>query len=53
VLLVSIFGNAMHVGIYQAIIYKNLAIYWWYISAFTAGLAGGTNVIGSYYVCRD
>jgi hypothetical protein len=46
VLLISIFGNAIHVIIYQAIIYKNLAEYWWYISAFIAGLSGGTNVIG-------
>ena len=46
VLLVSIFGNAMHVVIYQGIIYGHLAEYWWYVSAFTAGLAGGTNVIG-------
>ncbi len=38
----------MHVVIYQAIIDKNLAEYWWYISAFIAGLAGGTNVIGEY-----
>jgi hypothetical protein len=46
VLILSIFGNTMHVVIYQAIIYKNLAEYWWYISAFIAGLAGGTNVLG-------
>ena len=47
VLLVSIFGNALHVAVYQGIIYDHLAEYWWYIAAFIAGLAGGTNVIGS------
>lgn len=46
ILFVSIIGNAIHVGIYQAIIYKNLALFWWYIAAFTAGVSGGTNVIG-------
>jgi hypothetical protein len=52
ILLLSILGNAIHVIIYQAIIYKNLAEYWWYISAFVAGLSGGTNVLGLYsYYC--
>ncbi|CAF1522517.1 unnamed protein product, partial [Rotaria sordida] len=46
ILILSIIGNALHVIIYQAIIYKNLAEYWWYISAFIAGLAGGTNILG-------
>ncbi|CAF0849540.1 unnamed protein product [Adineta steineri] len=46
VLLLSIIGNAIHVIIYQAIVYENLPEYWWYISAFIAGLAGGTNVLG-------
>jgi hypothetical protein len=46
VLLISIFGNSIHVIVYQAIIYKHLAEYWWYISAFIAGLSGGTNVLG-------
>ncbi|CAF1424174.1 unnamed protein product [Rotaria sp. Silwood1] len=51
VLIFSLIGNAIHVIIYQAIIYKNLAEYWWYISAFIAGLAGGTNILGySRYV---
>lgn len=45
ILLLSIFGNAIHTIIYQIIIYKHLPIYWWYISAFIAGLAGGTNVL--------
>lgn len=44
-LLLSIIGNGIHVIIYQLIIYKNLPDYWWYISAFIAGLAGGTNVL--------
>jgi hypothetical protein len=46
ILLISLLGNGIHVIIYQAIIYKNLAEYWWYISSFIAGLAGGTNVLG-------
>ncbi|CAF1497661.1 unnamed protein product [Rotaria sordida] len=46
ILILSIIGNALHGIIYQAIIYKNLAEYWWYISAFIAGLAGGTNILG-------
>jgi hypothetical protein len=46
ILILSIFGNGIHVGIYLAIIYKNLPEYWWYVSAFIAGLAGGTNVLG-------
>ena len=46
ILFISLVGNAAHVIIYQAIIYRNLAVYWWYISAFIAGLAGGTNVLG-------
>jgi hypothetical protein len=46
VLLLSIFGNAIHVLIYQAIIYKSLAEYWWCIAAFIAGLSGGTNLLG-------
>jgi hypothetical protein len=46
VLLLSIFGSAIHVTIYQAIIYMHLAEYWWYIAAFIAGLAGGTNLLG-------
>ena len=46
ILFLSLVGNAIHVVIYQAIIYENLALYWWYISAFIAGFAGGTNVIG-------
>lgn len=45
ILFLSIIGNAIHVVIYQAIIYKNLALYWWYIAAFIAGFAGGTNVL--------
>ncbi|CAF4320829.1 unnamed protein product, partial [Rotaria sordida] len=48
ILILSIIGNALHVIIYQAIIYKNLGEYWWYISAFIAGLAGGTNILGYY-----
>ncbi|CAF4894331.1 unnamed protein product, partial [Rotaria sp. Silwood1] len=46
VLILSLFGNIIHVIIYQAIIYKNLAEYWWYIAAFIVGLAGGTNILG-------
>jgi hypothetical protein len=46
ILLISIIGNTIHVIIYQAIIYKNLALYWWYIAAFIAGSAGGTNLLG-------
>ncbi|CAF3101257.1 unnamed protein product [Rotaria socialis] len=46
VLIFSILGNSIHVLIYQAIIYKNLAEYWWYVAAFIAGLAGGTNILG-------
>ncbi|CAF4178992.1 unnamed protein product [Rotaria sp. Silwood2] len=46
VLILSVFVNAIHVIIYQVIIYKNLAEYWWYISAFIAGLGGGTNILG-------
>ncbi|CAF3841795.1 unnamed protein product [Rotaria sordida] len=46
VLILSIIGNAIHVIIYQAIIYKNLAEYWWYISAFIVGLSGGPNILG-------
>ena len=48
VLLASIFGNAIHVVIYQGIIYGYLAEYWWYVSAFIAGCAGGTNVLSQY-----
>jgi hypothetical protein len=53
VLLMSIVGNTMHVVIYQGIIYQYLDEHWWCISAFIAGLAGGTNIISSYrYICE-
>ncbi|UJR14444.1 hypothetical protein I4U23_001441 [Adineta vaga] len=45
ILFLSLFGNGIHVVIYQAIVYKNLPEYWWYISAFVAGFSGGTNVL--------
>ena len=53
VLFVSILGNAIHVVIYQGIIYRYLAEYWWYVSAFIAGCAGGTNVLSEYRSGRD
>ena len=47
-LCVSIFGNTLHALIYQAIIYRYLSGYWWYISPLIAGLSGGTNVISKW-----
>ena len=48
VLFLSLFGGTLHVVICQVIIYKDLPEYWWYISAFIVGIAGGTNIVGSY-----
>ncbi|CAF0951285.1 unnamed protein product [Adineta ricciae] len=46
VLFLSLFGGALHVVICQAIIYRDLPEYWWYIASFIVGIAGGTNVVG-------
>ena len=57
VLVLSIFGNGLHVVIYQGIMYRYLAgSWWWYSSAFIAGLSGGTNIISKapyHHVCIE
>ncbi|CAF3622046.1 unnamed protein product [Rotaria sp. Silwood1] len=45
VLIISMLGTTSQLIIWLAIIYLNLADYWWYIASFIVGLSGSTFVL--------